>query len=190
MRKCTLCHPRITKGQLPGCVESCPSEALTFGERNTLIAVARERMRKFPGRYVDHVYGEKEMGGTSWLTISGVPFNQIGMREDLGTTPAPMLTKGALGAVPIVVGLWPVLLTGIYAISKRKEKLAQEELAQAVAAAAETAQQAAKQELDEALESAKQQKEKEIELRVKQALEEAAKAQQKAGTDSETGEDA
>ena len=190
VRKCTLCHPRITKGHLPGCVESCPSEALTFGERNTLIAVARERMRKFPGSYVDHVYGEKEMGGTSWLTISGVPFNQIGMREDLGTTPAPMLTKGALGAVPIVVGLWPVLLTGIYAISKRKEKLAQEELAQAVAAAAETAQQAAKQELDEALESAKQQKEKEIELRVKQALEEAAKAQQKAGTDSETGEDA
>jgi hypothetical protein len=44
------------------------------------------------------------------------------MREDLGVTPAPKLTAGALSAVPIVVGLWPVLLTGIYAINKRKEK--------------------------------------------------------------------
>ena len=181
VRKCTLCHPRITKGKLPGCIESCPSEALTFGERNALIAVARQRIRKFPGRYVNHIYGENEMGGTSWLAIAGVPFDQIGMREDLGNIPAPTLTKGALGAVPIVVGLWPVLLTGIYAISKRKEKVAQDELEQAVAATTEEVQQAAKAELDKALESAKKQEEKEIELRVKKALEEAAKARAEAG---------
>ena len=47
----------------------------------------------------------------------------IGMREDLGVTPAPKLTAGALSAVPMVVGLWPVLLGGIYAINKRKEKI-------------------------------------------------------------------
>jgi formate dehydrogenase iron-sulfur subunit len=58
-----------------------------------------------------------------------VPFETIGMRMDLGVTPAPELTAGALGAVPMVVGLWPVLLTGIYAMSKRKEKIAAEEKA-------------------------------------------------------------
>ena len=68
------------------------------------------------------------------------------MRVDLGVTPAPELTAGALGAVPIVVGLWPVLLTGIYAMNKRKEKIAAEEKAQAVAAAlAEAEEQAAGQ---------------------------------------------
>jgi len=122
--KCTLCHPRILKGQLPGCVEACPKEALTFGKREDLLMIARERIRKYPDRYVDHIYGEHEMGGTSWLYLSNVPFEKIGMREDLGITPAPQLTAGALGAVPIVVGLWPVLLTGIYAMSKRKEKIA------------------------------------------------------------------
>jgi len=126
--KCTLCYPRISKGQLPGCVEACPMEALTFGKREDLIKIARERMREYPGRYVDHIYGETEMGGTSWMYISSVPFSQVGMREDLGVTPAPQLTSGALAAVPIVAGLWPVLLMGIYAISKRKETIFQQEL--------------------------------------------------------------
>jgi Fe-S-cluster-containing dehydrogenase component len=126
--KCTLCHPRIAKGQLPGCVEACPVEALTFGKREDLIKIARERIRQYPDRYVDHIYGEKEMGGTSWLYLSGVPFSRVGMREDLGVTPAPELTSGALAVVPMVAGLWPVLLMGIYAISKRKETIFEEEI--------------------------------------------------------------
>jgi formate dehydrogenase iron-sulfur subunit len=126
--KCTMCYPRIINGQLPGCVEACPKEALTFGKRQDLIKIARERFRKYPGRYIDHIYGETEMGGTSWLYISSVPFSQVGMREDLGVTPAPELTSGVLSAVPLVVGLWPVLLMGIYSISKRKEIIFNQEL--------------------------------------------------------------
>jgi formate dehydrogenase iron-sulfur subunit len=126
--KCTMCYPRISQGQLPGCVEACPMEALTFGKREDLIKIARERIREYPGKYVDHIYGETEMGGTSWLYISSVPFSDIGMREDLGVTPAPELTSGALSVVPIVAGLWPVLLMGIYAISKRKEIIFQQEI--------------------------------------------------------------
>jgi formate dehydrogenase iron-sulfur subunit len=126
--KCTLCYPRISKGQLPGCVEACPVEALTFGKREDLIKIARERIRKYPDRYLDHIYGETEMGGTSWLYLSSVSFSQVGMREDLGVTPAPELTSGALAVVPMVAGLWPVLLMGIYAISKRKEIIYQEEI--------------------------------------------------------------
>ena len=34
----------------------------------------------------------RSLGGTAWLTLSGVPFRDLGMREDLGTTPAPELT--------------------------------------------------------------------------------------------------
>ena len=132
IRKCTMCHPRVIEGKLPGCVEACPNEALTFGKRKDLIKIARERIRKYPDRYEDHIYGEHEMGGTSWLYLSGVPFKELGMREDLGISPAPELTAGALGSVPMVVGLWPVLLTGIYAMSKRKEKIAKEEQEQAV----------------------------------------------------------
>jgi hypothetical protein len=75
------------------------------------------------------------MGGSSWLYISGTPFKDLGMREDLGVTPAPQLTAGALSSVPVIAGLWPALLAGIYAVSKRKEKIARTEKEQAVAAA-------------------------------------------------------
>jgi len=64
------------------------------------------------------------MGGSNWLYVTGVPFKNIGMREDLGVTSAPELTHGALAAVPVAAGLWPVLLGGIYAVSKRNEKVA------------------------------------------------------------------
>jgi formate dehydrogenase iron-sulfur subunit len=126
--KCTMCYPRIINGQLPGCVEACPMEALAFGKRENLLKAARARIMKYPGKYIDHIYGETEMGGTSWLYLSSVPFSKIGMREDLGVIPAPELTSGALSMVPIVAVLLPVLLMGIYAISKRKEANFKEEL--------------------------------------------------------------
>jgi ferredoxin len=173
-----MCHPRVIEGKLPGCVEACPKEALTFGERKDLIKIARERIRKNPALYVDHIYGEHEMGGTSWLYLSGVPFEELGMREDLGITPAPELTAGALGSVPIVVGIWPVLLTGIYAMSKRKEKIAKEEQEQAVSLALEEANTEAESKFSKALAKAQKEKEAAIKTEVKKALEEAQKTQE------------
>jgi formate dehydrogenase iron-sulfur subunit len=176
--KCTMCYPRVKNGQLPGCVQACPKEAMTFGKRKDILRIARERIQKYPERYIDHIYGETEMGGTSWLYLSGVPFSQIGMREDLGVTPAPELTSGALGAVPIVVGLWPVLLTGIYAITQRKEKVFAEEQKLAVSEAVQCTRQNAEAELALAMEKAQKDKEAAIKQAVKKAVDEAVKAQQ------------
>ena len=191
VRKCTLCHPRLVQGKLPGCVERCPTEALVFGERKNLLKIARERIRKHPERYVDHIYGENEMGGTSWLYLSGVPFAQLGLREDLGVIPAPQLTKGALGAVPMVVGLWPVFLTGVWAITKRKEKIAAEEQSAAVSAAVAQANSAAAEKLAEAMDKAAKDKAAAIEKEVKKAVEEAEKAWEEkaasAGDEPDTG---
>jgi Fe-S-cluster-containing dehydrogenase component len=187
--KCTLCYPRISKGLLPGCVESCPTEALTYAKRDDLLRIARERIRRFPDRYEDHIYGEHEMGGTSWLYLSAVPFSHVGMREDLGITPAPALTAGALSGVPIVVGMWPVLLTGIYAISKRKEKIANDEKELAVATAVEQAEATAKAKLAEALAQAEEEKKKAIESEVQKALEAAAQPQTDEDEKSETEEE-
>ena len=179
--KCTLCYPRIEKGLLPGCVEACPKEALIYGNRNELIKIARERIYKHPDQYIDHIYGEHEMGGTSWLYISGKPFSEIGMREDLGIKSAPELTSGPLSAVPIVVGLWPVLLTGVYAISKRKDKVAEEEKEEAVRAAEQLADEALKKQIAKLKLEANKEKEAAIKKEVKKALDEAAKeAEQKA----------
>ena len=172
--KCTLCHPRITQGLLPGCVEACPTEALSFGKREDMIKLARARITRYPGRYVDHLYGEHEMGGTNWLYLSGVPFRTLGMREDLGITPAPELTSGALATVPMVAALWPALLTGIYAISKRREKMLSGDKHDAVAKAVAEANAKAQTALTAALDKAKKEKEDAVKKAVKAALEQSA----------------
>lgn len=183
--KCTLCHPRVLEGKLPGCVEACPTEALVFGKRDDLLKIARQRIARRPDKYVDHIYGEREMGGTSWLYLSAVPFEQIGMRMDLGVTPAPELTAGALGAVPMVVGLWPVLLTGIYAMNKRKEKIAAADKARAVSGALAQADEEAAAKMQAAMEKADQEKAAAIEKAVKAALEAEAKARAEAAAAAE-----
>ena len=172
--KCTLCAPRLEKGLLPGCVESCPTESLIFGKRVDLLKIARARIEKYPERYVDHIYGEHEMGGTSWLYLSGVPFKELGLREDLGNTPAPKLTSGALHVVPMVVSLWPVFLAGMYGMAKRRDKVAAEEKAKAVAIAVKNTEDKASETLSLAMEKANKEKEN-ILKRVERAKAKASK---------------
>jgi 3-methyladenine DNA glycosylase AlkD len=109
------------------------------------------------------------------------------MREDLGTKAAGELTAGALGAVPIVVGLWPVLLTGIYAVSRRKEKIAREEREEAVSAAVSKEQAAAESQMESAIKKAEKDKTAAIDKAVKQALAEAAKAREESEKATEKG---
>ncbi len=171
--KCTMCHPRILEGKLPGCVEACPVEALTFGKRDDLIIIARERIRKFPDRYIDHIYGEYEMGGTNWLTITGAPFEEIDFRTDLGVTPAPEFTSGALSMVPVVVGVWPVLLGGVYLMNQRKQRIEEKEKKQAVEEAIALTRAEAEEKLKSRLEKATKDKDRAVEKAVKEALEKA-----------------
>jgi formate dehydrogenase iron-sulfur subunit len=185
IQKCTMCYPRIAEGLLPGCVEECPVEALSFGKRKDLLHEARNRIQKHPKRYVDHIYGEKEMGGTNWLYLSGVEFEKMGMREDLGMISAPDLTHGALSLVPMVVGLWPVLLTGVYAINKRKEKINREEKEKAVAETLEKANVETQAKLVQAMEKAENDKKIAVDNAVKKALEEAAKKESDGSDDKE-----
>ncbi|RLA92099.1 MAG: hydrogenase 2 operon protein HybA [Deltaproteobacteria bacterium] len=93
IRKCTFCfEKRTSKGETPACVEACPTEAMIFGKRDELIELARERIKRYPDRYVPHIYGEHELGGTSWLYLSGVPFEQIDLPK-FGTKSIPSYTE-------------------------------------------------------------------------------------------------
>jgi Fe-S-cluster-containing dehydrogenase component len=90
--KCDFCAERRTEGKLPACVESCPVEALTYGPREDLVRIAKERVKRAPDRYVDHIYGEYEVGGTSWCYLAGTSFDALQF-PTLGTNPAPGVSE-------------------------------------------------------------------------------------------------
>jgi formate dehydrogenase iron-sulfur subunit len=123
--KCTFCFDRIIKeGQVPACVQICPTETLRFGRRQELITLAHEKIKNNPNRYTDHVYGEHEVGGTSWLYLSSVPFEKIGFRSDIGKTPVPDKSKGFLFTTKVleIAAAWPLVYGAFYMISKHREK--------------------------------------------------------------------
>ncbi len=130
VKKCIFCAHRLKEGKLPACVEACPVEATHFGDRDEIIEMAKKRIEDNPNDYVKHIYGLEEVGGTSFLYISPVPFEELGFRADLMTDPFPMLTWKALKKVPDVVLFGGATLYGIYWITSRRDEVAEFERTQ------------------------------------------------------------
>lgn len=93
VRKCTFCFERVVEqGRKPACVSICPTEALTFGKRRQLIDIARARIKAQPDAYVDHIYGEHEVGGTSWMYLTATDIKHSELPE-LRSDPLPPETE-------------------------------------------------------------------------------------------------
>lgn len=129
VKKCDFCYDRLKQDKLPACAEICPAEALTFGKRVELIAIARNKIKLYPERYKNHVFGESEVGGTSWLYLAGQDFEKIGFPK-LGKSPAPGVSEsiqhGLFAYFVPPIALY-ALLGGIMWLNKRKEHSDKEE---------------------------------------------------------------
>jgi len=117
IRKCGFCVDRLDQGLQPACVKACPTDALTLGDREELIAEAYRRFHARPGKYWGEIYGEREIGGTSWMYISPVPFSELGF-PDLETWPVTDWSEIATLATPGVMVGAVALLSGTYLLTK------------------------------------------------------------------------
>jgi Fe-S-cluster-containing dehydrogenase component len=101
--KCELCRHRYKDGHYSACAEVCPTGATLYGKTSDLLVEAKRRIALKPGsktvyprgklggvdqsyegpvgNYLQHVYGEKEYGGTQVLKLSGVSFEKVGMPD-------------------------------------------------------------------------------------------------------------
>lgn len=154
LRKCTLCTDRREKQAAarstdslllldeaeqdrkanqpkPACAKACPSGAIQFGERDNLLAEARRRISAAPEKYLDHIYGESEAGGTSWLYISHVPFDKLGFPTRF--QPPLEMHRMEMGAVGPEKRRWlgwlgstaGVLVAGFTWLVRRRNELAE-----------------------------------------------------------------
>ncbi len=122
--KCIFCYDtRLKNGEPPACVEACPQEALTFGRRKDLIRVGRQRIRENQDKYVDHLYGEHEAGGTAWMYLSPVDFEEVGFDTTVPKEPILNYVKDFLSIVPMVLTIWPALFAGFHLLANRKEAI-------------------------------------------------------------------
>ena len=124
VRKCIMCPDRLQAGKDTACAEACPTNATKFGEREDLVREAQDRIRANPDKYVPHIYGLNEVGGSSVLMLSSVEFSQFGLPGNLPTDPLPGRTLRVLEKIPDFVPLWGLVLGGVYWVSHRREEVA------------------------------------------------------------------
>jgi formate dehydrogenase iron-sulfur subunit len=124
VQKCTMCADRVEAGLPTACAEACPTGATKFGDRDDLITEAQQRIHEGGAKYVNHIYGLNEVGGTSVLLLSSIGFEQFGYPNDLTRDPLPVLTYRVLSRIPDFVPLGGMLLGGIWWITHRREEVA------------------------------------------------------------------
>jgi formate dehydrogenase iron-sulfur subunit len=122
VKKCTMCADRGT--MTTACADACPTGATFVGDRDQLLAEAHRRINSNPGTYLNHVYGEHEVGGTGVMMLSSIPFGEFGLPTQYGSEPLPQLTGKVLAHIPDVVTLGGAVLGGIYWITHRREVVA------------------------------------------------------------------
>lgn len=124
IKKCDFCFERTAAGKLPACIEICPVEAVTYGRREDLVKAAHQRIKNYPNRYINRVFGEYEVGGTAWIYLANKEFEQLEFPK-LGKDAAPGVSEaiqhGIFAYFVPPVALY-ALLGGVMWINKNKKK--------------------------------------------------------------------
>ena len=120
IQKCTFCWNRIEDGMQPACAKACPPDAIMFGERADVLAEAHVRMANNPGKYYNHIYGEKEAGGTSLFYLTSVAPEKLGFNTDVEEEFYPDLTWEFLSKIPLEMAGIAALMGGVYYFRKKR----------------------------------------------------------------------
>jgi formate dehydrogenase iron-sulfur subunit len=119
--KCTMCSQRLDAGQQPACVQTCLTGALKFGPRAELLAEAKRLVDAKPSQYIQHVYGEHENGGTSYLIISHVPFADLGL-PDVPEKAVDTNSEAVMEATLPFAFSWAVVLGAVAALVRLRDR--------------------------------------------------------------------
>ncbi len=109
-RKCRFCIDRITSGLEPACVKTCPTGAISFGDRAELLVTAENKVQalRANGHPRATLYGANELGGLHTLyVLTDTPsvYNlpeapQLATSNAVAQWLSGIITAGVVAAVP------------------------------------------------------------------------------------------
>lgn len=141
--KCQLCNHLYAQGKYSACCEFCPTGASIFGKVEDLRAEAKRRLTLKPGetyaypvkrvdgeertekvvdKYVNHVYGLDEAGGTQYLFLAGVNFDKLGFNPKITNQVYPDFTWNYVSHVPALIGTLLVAGTALRVVTQKLDK--------------------------------------------------------------------
>lgn len=136
--KCDGCRSTVAAGGTPWCVETCPSDALRFGERDELMAEAHRRVSAVRGKYPDaQVYGERQAGGLGMIVVLPDAPEAMGLPADPQVPLAATAWQRVVKPLNVGITAATMLVAGLAAVIARRNH--QREMALLEAAAAEIA---------------------------------------------------
>ena len=113
--RCNMCAHRVKDGRQPACVEVCPNGALTFGEYEKIVAVAKERASKDKL----YTYGLTENGGGQFITITNKKPADLGYPKVAQRDVKPKTLAAGMG----VPGVAALAIGGLKIFSDRRAKI-------------------------------------------------------------------
>jgi len=122
MKKCNMCYDRIKENKQPVCVQACPQNAIIFGNRKDLLKLANSLIKNNRGKYLNHIWGQKEYGGTSVLYVSDIDLSKMGW-PDKNISAIPTITEPLIEKTPAIGITVGGFLIGLNWIIKRRMEL-------------------------------------------------------------------
>ncbi len=140
IHKCQLCIHLLKEGKYAACCHVCPTGASLFGPVEKLREEAQRRLLMKPGeyyefpvnhiesgkklvhkakKYIQHIYGLNELGGSQCMILAGVEFEKLGLPALRKESYVSDLEGVSMGLYKYLI--YPVAALGglIYLVKKR-----------------------------------------------------------------------
>ncbi|MEF2146603.1 MAG: 4Fe-4S dicluster domain-containing protein [Desulfovibrionaceae bacterium] len=91
--KCDMCIDRVQAGKLPACVQTCPTGAMNFGDREDMLALGEERLAKAKVKFPNAELIDADSVRVIYLVQTNADAYYKYLSADASSVPAGPMTR-------------------------------------------------------------------------------------------------
>lgn len=124
--KCDGCRDVVAAGGPPWCVQTCPSDALRYGERGEIAGEAHRRVSVLRPKYPKaQVYGESQAGGLGVLMVLPDDPETLGLPSDPEIPVVASVWQDAVQPIGLGATALSIIGAGLAAVIARRNHMAE-----------------------------------------------------------------